>query len=73
MIDNFAGKMPTLTGGSFRQRPLIDATLYLLCALLSLTLSISAKGQDLTEIELPTPEICFRPENYCRTSSPRCV
>ena len=59
MTDNFAGKMPTLTGRSFRQRPLLDATLCLLCALLSLTLSISAKGQDLTEIELPTPEICF--------------
>ena len=59
MTENFADKVPTLACRSFRQRLLLDAILWLLCALLSLTLSIAAKGQDLTEIELPAPEICF--------------
>ena len=59
MTENFADKVPTLACRSFRQRLLLDAILWLLCALFSLTLSIAAKGQDLTEIELPAPEICF--------------
>ena len=59
MTENFADKVPTLACRSFRQRLLLDTILWLLCALLSLTLSIAAKGQDLTEIELPAPEICF--------------
>ncbi|MDA0895573.1 MAG: hypothetical protein O3A71_01965 [Proteobacteria bacterium] len=59
MTENFADKVPTLACRSFRQRLLLDAILWLLCALLSLTVSIAARGQDLTEIELPAPEICF--------------
>ncbi|MBL6804938.1 MAG: hypothetical protein ISQ56_06380 [Pseudomonadales bacterium] len=59
MTENFADKVPTLACRSFRQRLLLDAILWLLCALLSLTVSIAARGQDLTEIELPAPAICF--------------
>lgn len=59
MTENFAGKAPTAACRSIQQRPLLNAALWLLCAALPLTLSIKARGQDLAEIALPAPEICF--------------